>query len=64
MTHTQVASMVFTGPMEHLFILTQTNVGIQKNGHISDLTSLPSSFSFLLKKSQLAYKQTKQRERE
>lgn len=45
-THVQVASVEFAGPMEHLFILTQNKCGDSKeNGHISDLTSLPSSFS-------------------
>lgn len=45
-THVQVASVEFAGPMEHLFILTQNKRGDSKeNGHISDLTSLPSSFS-------------------
>lgn len=45
MTHIQVTSMLFTGPMGHLLILTQTNVGIQnKCGCISEVTSLPSFF--------------------
>lgn len=45
MTHAQVTSMVFTGPMGHLLILTQTNVGIQnKCGYISEVTSLSGFF--------------------
>lgn len=40
MTHALVTSMVFTGPKEHLLILTQTNVGIQnKWGCMAEVTS-------------------------